>query len=88
MDRRALTLADFPGDMIRFACDRCDRRGRYRRATLLDQFGAGAVLPDVLNGLANCKRARNASDPCGAHYPDLVGRRAARAEQKHLMTNL
>jgi hypothetical protein len=68
----ALTLANYPGDVIRVACDRCDRRGRYRRPSLVEQFGAGAALPNVHCGLANWQRARNASDPNGAHYPDLA----------------
>jgi hypothetical protein len=70
----ALTLADYPGEVVRLACDRCDRRGQYRRSTLVTLFGADASLPDVLNDLARCPNAKNASDPCGAHYPDLARR--------------
>lgn len=65
----ALTLTGYPGDVFRIACDRCDCKGRYRRPSLVDQFGAGAALPDVLAGLANCPKARNVSDRCGAHFP-------------------
>jgi hypothetical protein len=70
LTRGTLTLADFPDDMIRVACDRL---GRYRRPSLVEQFRASAALPDVLNGLANCQRTRKASTPCGAHFPDLAG---------------
>jgi hypothetical protein len=70
----ALTLADYPGDMVRVSCGRCDREGQYNRARLSKLLGATASLPDVLTDLARCPRARNASDPCGAHYPDLGNR--------------
>lgn len=70
----ALTVADYPGEAVRIACDRCERRGRYRRNSLFAMFGADAALPDVLVALANCPKARDASNPCGAHFPDLVGR--------------
>ena len=31
----ALTLADFRAELIRVVCHRCDRRGQYRRTTLI-----------------------------------------------------
>jgi hypothetical protein len=68
----ALTVADYPGEVVRIACDRCDRRGQYRRSTLATLFGKTATLPDVLNDLARCPRAKNASERCGAYYPDLA----------------
>jgi hypothetical protein len=71
----AQTLADYPGEVFRLACDRWERKGRYRRPSLIEQFGADASLPDVLNGLASCARARDASDPCRAFYPDLATQR-------------
>ena len=68
------TLASYPGDVVYVSCSRCDRRSAYRRSSLMTAFGAGASLPDVLAGLANCPRASDASSPCGAHYPDLGNR--------------
>jgi hypothetical protein len=65
------TLADYPNEVIRLACDRCDRKGQYRRSTLITLFGATASLNDVLNELARCQRAREASEPCGACFSDL-----------------
>jgi hypothetical protein len=70
----ALTLGDYPGEVVRLACDGCDRRGQYRRSTLIILFDEGASLPDVLNDLARCPRARDASNPCGGPYPDLAKR--------------
>lgn len=71
MFRGALTVATFPLDPVRIACARCSRAGQYRRATLLERFGPEAPMPDVLGQLAACSRRGDASDPCGAHYPDL-----------------
>jgi hypothetical protein len=67
----ALTLADYPGDMVRVSCVLCDREGLYNRARLASLLGETASLPDVLNDLARCPRSSNASDPCRARYPDL-----------------
>lgn len=71
----ALALEDFPGDVVRIACDHCGRKGQYRRDGLIARFGAAAPLPDVLNDIAACPRVRDCSNPCGAHYPDLAGQR-------------
>ena len=49
----ALTLADYPGATVRIACRGCDRRGRYRRSSLIALYGEGALLPDVLRQLAH-----------------------------------
>jgi hypothetical protein len=70
----ALTLATCRLDPVRVACNRCGRRGRYRRATLIERFGAEAALPDVLRYVAGYDRASDMSRPCGAHYVDLVPR--------------
>jgi hypothetical protein len=35
MPRSYVTLAEHPGDMVRLACTRCERRGQYRKSTLL-----------------------------------------------------
>jgi hypothetical protein len=46
MPRSYVTLAEHPGDMVRLACTKCDRRGQYRKATLLERYG-----PDQNMGL-------------------------------------
>lgn len=63
----ALTRCDYPGGVVGVACDSCDRRGQYRRSTLITLFGAKATLPDVLAELACCPRTSDASAPCGAY---------------------
>jgi hypothetical protein len=35
-----LTLADYPTDTVQLACERCDRRGRYRKERLISEHGA------------------------------------------------
>ena len=77
MPQGALSPATFPFAMVRIACDRCGRRGQYRRETIARRFGTDASMPDVLRALAACPRMGNASDPCGARYADLGGDRPA-----------
>jgi hypothetical protein len=68
----ALTVATYPQDPVRLACRVCGRAGQYTRATLISSFGPDAVMPEVLRQLSGpCARWGDASDPCGAHYPDL-----------------
>lgn len=59
-DPRRPDLADYPGEVV---CDACDRRGAYRRSTLMTLFGADASLPDVLASLARCPRAVDGVEP-------------------------
>jgi hypothetical protein len=67
----ALTLSNYPHDLVRLACDRCGRAGQYRRETLIQRFDVDAPMPWVLVQLAACPRYQNMSNPCGAYYPDL-----------------
>lgn len=70
-----LYLADYPADLVKIVCDRCSRVGQYHRATLARKFGVGRCLPDLLNAIATgagCNRVGNMSQPCGAHYADLM----------------
>lgn len=43
----ALSLADYPFVPVHAACRKCDRRGQYRRSSLVALDGE-EVLPDVL----------------------------------------
>ncbi len=52
----SLTLGDHPEPVVRIACERCGRAGRYRLEGLAERFGADAVLPNVLLALASCER--------------------------------
>jgi hypothetical protein len=66
MPRGYLTLADYPTAMVRLACDRCDRRGQYRKDRLIAEHGADVVLPDLRHKFA-----------AGCPTPAIAQRRAA-----------
>ena len=58
-------------DVLRAACEKCERAGRYR----LDRLGRDAKIVDWLDEItADCpkKVARNWSDQCAARCPDLA----------------
>ena len=73
----AIRFADLVGhfDVIRVTCSKCDRKGRYSLAQLIEHHTAEAGLPDWKTRLtADCpRRAKpgNIWDLCGAHFPDL-----------------
>jgi hypothetical protein len=74
----SLTFSDLVGklDVLTVTCPKCDRRGRYRVASLLAQLGPDARLTDWRAKLiADCPKVLAAShwDACRAHMPDLVG---------------
>ncbi len=64
----ALTLTKYPGETVRVAFRRCDRRGQYRRSSLVALHGERAGLPDVLHQLAQGCPWRGAigNDACGS----------------------
>ena len=76
----ALTIADYPAKLVRVACRKCDRSGRYWRTTLTALYGAEAPLPNVLAFLAHdCPKRRGiGNEACGAYYPDLAERPPSR----------
>jgi hypothetical protein len=57
----AYRLRDFPHELVRFACTKCERAGRYRKSNLIKRYGAAITLPDlrieVRAGLKNLNRA-------------------------------
>ena len=67
----AYTVSTYPFDPVRLSCSKCDRKGQYRKATLLERFGPDAAMPDVLHALANCQHHKQ-SDRCMVIYPDLA----------------
>lgn len=76
----AVRLGDWPGTWVELACRRCDRRGRYRRETLLARYGPDQGMPDLLSEIsADCphrqrQRERLAfGDRCGAYYANAPG---------------
>lgn len=68
------TLAEYPKPMVRLVCKLCDRKGQYRKETLIDRFGALIPLPDLLRLIAKCERRGRVSIPCGVKYEDLIER--------------
>ena len=67
------TIKDFPTDPIEIECKKCDRNGRYRKATLIEKYGSDIVLSDLLALIAgDCEfRGRLGNQGCGAIYPAL-----------------
>jgi hypothetical protein len=48
------TLAECERPMIRLICDKCGRKGQYRKATLVGKYGPDVVMPDLLRKIADC----------------------------------
>jgi hypothetical protein len=68
----AMTLADFPLEMVEVACVKCRRRGRLLKAKLIEAYGTDVPLLDLRRIIARCDRADNISDQCGAYYVALT----------------
>jgi hypothetical protein len=72
----AIIFGDLIGklDVLRVACDKCDRKGRYAVARLIEQRTRyGKVIDWLAEITADCpkKQAGNMSDQCAARCPDL-----------------
>jgi hypothetical protein len=70
----SIKLSDNPGDMVRVACERCGRSGRYRKEKLVAQYGPDIALPDLRHEIAKRERRGEMHDACGVHYVGLVGK--------------
>jgi hypothetical protein len=68
----SLSLRDYPGEMVRFACEKCGRAGQYRKQNLIKQFGNDIPLPDLRFRIANCERVGDVHDACYIHYVGLT----------------
>ena len=75
----AVVFGDIDGklDVLHVACKKCDRRGQYPVARLIERHGCEAKLVDWKDQItADCPRRTKASvavlDQCGAHFPDLL----------------
>ena len=65
-------LSAWPLPMVRLVCDRCGRRGQYRKETLIDRHGPDIVGADLLVAVADCPRHRALGEErCGIVYEDL-----------------
>jgi hypothetical protein len=65
------TLRDSPLPMVRLACDRCERKGQYRRGTLIERYGLEVTMPDLRHLIAQCPRREAPGQACGVYYADL-----------------
>jgi hypothetical protein len=77
MPRPYVTLAEYPMDMVRLACTKCERRGLYSKATLIEHFGPDKNMVELrLELAAGCPKiaANKIMDLCGVYYPDRIGR--------------
>jgi hypothetical protein len=77
MSRSYVTLAEHPTDKVRLACTKCERRGQYRKATLIERYGPDKNMVDLRLELAvGCPKiaAGKIMDLCGVYYPDTIGR--------------
>jgi hypothetical protein len=72
----AITFSDLIGklDMLRVACPKCGRTGRYRLADLITRYGRDEkvfAFTDDVTATCERRRAHSDSDQCGAICPDL-----------------
>jgi hypothetical protein len=50
-----LSLAEYPAAIVRLTCSKSDRSGQYRKAALIEKYGADVSLPDLLHWIgATC----------------------------------
>jgi hypothetical protein len=68
----ALTLSEYPGDVVRLTCEKCGRSGQYRKQSLIERYGADIGLPDLREQIAQCERARKMHDACPVRYVGLT----------------
>jgi hypothetical protein len=54
--------------MIRIICDKCGRKGQYRKTTLLGKYGPDVVMPDLLRKVADCPHFTPMRGGCPVRY--------------------
>ena len=69
----SLKLRDHPGGTVRLVCEKCGRRGQYRKVKLIAIYGPDFPLPDLRVKIANCELEGKTHDACGIHYEGLTG---------------
>jgi hypothetical protein len=72
----SMMLGEYPKPIVRLTCSRCDRKGQYRKETLIAQYGPDVTMPDLRHLIAKCERHDKLGDPCGIRYGDLLPRDA------------
>ena len=73
----AIIFRDLIGktEVLRVACDKCGRDGRYHLSSLIEERGRDGKIVDWLDALtAHCpvKKAHNWNDQCAARCPELA----------------
>ncbi len=60
--------------MLEVRCTKCDRRGRYRTASLVERYGADFAGPDLRQKLStDCEKHAAAEDErCDLYVPDML----------------
>ena len=66
-----LKLSDYPGDVVRLACRKCDRAGQYRKAALMKRLGNMKML-DLRVEIARCPTIGSMVDVCGAYFVEIA----------------
>ena len=76
MSSGSLSLAQIAGllNVVNVRCTKCDRRGLYRIATLIERYGANFAGPDLRDRLsAGCERHAAAEyERCDLYFPDMI----------------
>ena len=81
MSNGALSLSDYPTEKVVIDCRRCDKRGHFDKAALIEHVGPDEALPTLRLRLAaglGCPVAQATTEggfqvaQCGAHYPELL----------------
>ncbi|ODT88096.1 MAG: hypothetical protein ABS78_09395 [Phenylobacterium sp. SCN 70-31] len=84
--RQQVPLAEYPSETVTLACGRCDRRGRYPKAALIERHGAGIGLVTLLNYLSwACRQSLRdpwGSTACRAFYVELEAGSRTPAERE------
>ena len=70
--RGCYTLAQYPHETVRLACKFCQRKGQYRKDTLLARYGPDIGLPDLRLQISQCNHHHGTQRVCGVYYPDLI----------------
>ena len=60
--------------VLEVRCTKCDRRGRYKMATLIERYGADFAGPDLRDRLsADCEKHGAAEyERCDLYFPDML----------------
>ena len=76
MPSGSLSLAQIAAhqSILEVRCTKCDRRGRYRTATLIERYGADFAGPDLREKLSvDCEKHGAAEyERCDLYFPDML----------------